>query len=239
MAAVRVMRGSSDLRRGAGLWAVKNVVFVAVSALILLAVSGDPRWLAAWSYLGFLVLYLLTLAVTLYRLHPEMLAERSGVQPGSESWDVPLASLSAVWLPLTLYLVSALDQRFVAATTLRPAWVFLGVGLVVVGSTLVLAAMAANAYFSSVVRLQADRGHRVVDSGPYRFVCHPGYLGACLIYPGVALWLGSVWALLPAAAIVIVTGVRTAKEDDFLTANLDGYADYSRHVRWRLVPVVW
>jgi hypothetical protein len=85
------------------LWAMKNAVFLAVSAALLLAGSGHPTWPAAWAYLVYLVGYLTLLGSVLYRLHPDMLAERSGVQEGSESWDVPLASLSAVWLPLVLY----------------------------------------------------------------------------------------------------------------------------------------
>src|ERR1035437_2336516 len=102
-----VMRDEADRRRGVRLWAMKNAVFVAVTAALLLAGSGHLGWRAAWAYLGYLVAYLPLLGILLYRLPPDLLAERSGVQEGSEHWDVPLASLSAVWLPLVLYLTAA------------------------------------------------------------------------------------------------------------------------------------
>lgn len=234
-----VMRGEADRRRGIRLWALKNATFLAVSAVLLLAGSGTPAWPAAWAYLGYLVGYLALLGVVLYRLHPDLLAERSGVQQGSEHWDIPLASLSAVWLPLTLYLTAALDERFAWPPAIDWPVQVVGAVMLLTGSGLVLAAMTANPYFSAVVRIQADRGHVVVMSGPYRLVRHPGYLGAVLLYPGVALLLASGWALLPAAAVVVVTCIRTTLEDGVLNAQLPGYQDYARQVRYRLIPGLW
>jgi len=234
-----VMRDEADRRRGVRLWAMKNAVFVAVTAALLLAGSGHLGWRAAWAYLGYLVAYLTLLGILLYRLHPDLLAERSGVQEGSEHWDVPLASLSAVWLPLVLYLTAALDEQFAWPATI--GWPVQAVGAVLVlsGSALVLMAMAADAYFSAVVRVQTDRGHVVVMSGPYRLVRHPGYFGAVLLYPGVAFVLASAWALLPAVAVVVLTCLRTALEDRFLKAQLGGRQDYARRVRYRLLPGLW
>jgi protein-S-isoprenylcysteine O-methyltransferase Ste14 len=234
-----VMRGTADRRRGVRLWAMKNAVFLAVTASLLLAVSGHPGWPAAWTYLIYLAGYLTLLGILLYRLHPDLLAERSGVQEGSEHWDVPLASLSAVWLPLVLYLTAALDERFAWPPAIGWSVQAVGAVLLVSGSGLVLEAMVANPFFSAVVRVQADRGHVVVMSGPYRLVRHPGYLGTVLLYPGVALMLASAWALLPAVAVVVVTCVRTALEDRFLNAQLPGYRGYAQRVRYRMLPGLW
>src|SRR5665811_2052617 len=151
---------------------MKNAGFVAVTAALLLAgrlgVSGLPCRVPHPAR---------DLALS---AAPDLLAERSGVQEGSEHWDVPLASLSAVWLPLVLYLTAALDEQFAWPATI--GWPVQAVGAVLVlsGSALVLMAMAADAYFSAVVRVQTDRGHVVVMSGPYRLVRHPGYF--CLLY---------------------------------------------------------
>ncbi len=234
-----VMRGSPQRSRGARLWGLKNLVYLVVVGLVLLGVSGRPGWPAAWGYLVFLAASITTIGTVLGRLHPDLLAERSGVQEGTEAWDVPLASLSAVWLPLALYVVAALDERFGWPPDPEPSVRVAGAGLLLVGATLATWAMVVNGFFSAVVRLQTERGHTVVTSGPYRFVRHPGYLGSVLLYTGACLVLGSAWALLVVVALAVVLVVRTAREDVFLTARLPGYAEYAARVRRRLVPGVW
>jgi protein-S-isoprenylcysteine O-methyltransferase Ste14 len=99
--------------------------------------------------------------------------------------------------------------------------------------------MISNAYFSEGVRIQTDRGHAVVSSGPYRFVRHPGYVGVLLSHLSVPLLLGSYWALIPAGALAAVVIIRTALEDRFLHTMLDGYAEYARRTRYRLLPRLW
>ena len=99
--------------------------------------------------------------------------------------------------------------------------------------------MRSNTFFSAVVRIQKDRGHTVVSSGPYRFVRHPGYTGFSAFTLVTPLIVNSRWAFVPAAATVAVTVLRTALEDRTLQSELDGYADYVRRVRYRLVPIVW
>jgi protein-S-isoprenylcysteine O-methyltransferase Ste14 len=96
--------------------------------------------------------------------------------------------------------------------------------------------LAENRFFSSVVRIQTDRGHVVCDSGPYRFVRHPGYAGNILALFGIVLALGSVWTLIPAAVASIIAVIRTVLEDQTLQEELPGYRDYARRVRYRLIP---
>jgi len=100
-------------------------------------------------------------------------------------------------------------------------------------------AMAVNPFLSTIVRIQDDRGQYAVTSGPYRYVRHPMYAMILLMYPGIALLLGSWWALIPAAVIAIVFVIRTALEDQTLQAELPGYAEYAQRTRYRLVPGVW
>jgi protein-S-isoprenylcysteine O-methyltransferase Ste14 len=113
----------------------------------------------------------------------------------------------------------------------------------VIGLVLAMAvtywAMASNPFLSTIVRIQDDRGHYVVTSGPYRYVRHPMYAAIFLMWPGIALELGSWWALIPAAVIVIVFVIRTALEDRMLQAELPGYVEYAQHTRYRLLPGVW
>ena len=100
-------------------------------------------------------------------------------------------------------------------------------------------ALIENRFFSGMVRLQIDRGQKVVSSGPYRWMRHPGYAGALLTYLATPLFLDSLWAFLPVVALLIVLVIRTALEDRTLGAELEGYRDYAQRVRYRLLPGVW
>jgi protein-S-isoprenylcysteine O-methyltransferase Ste14 len=105
-------------------------------------------------------------------------------------------------------------------------------------ATLVIS-LAHNRFFSPVVRVQAERGHRVVTSGPYALVRHPGYAAALLMLPSAALTLGSHWSALPLAVVALLIVRRAAIEDAFLLRELDGYSAYAARVRYRLVPFLW
>jgi protein-S-isoprenylcysteine O-methyltransferase Ste14 len=239
MGIAEMMRGSVQPSRGIRLWAAKNAVYLVIATVALIAVSGRVTWAAAWAYLAFLTAYLAVLGTSLYRQHSDLLVERSGVQEGSEAWDVPLASLSAVWLPLALYVVAALDQRFGWSPRVNIVVVAAAVILLLAGAGLSAWAMLVNNYFSAVVRLQTDRGQVVVSSGPYRLVRHPGYLGSLLLYTGVALVLGSLWALIIVMIFAAVLILRTVREDRFLHQRLPGYCEYASRVRFRLIPGAW
>ncbi len=99
--------------------------------------------------------------------------------------------------------------------------------------------MKVNPFFSTIVRVQTDRGHHVVTTGPYQFVRHPGYTGALLINIGLPLLLGSLWAFIPSTITALGLIVRSVPEDRFLHRELAGYADYAKKVKWKLVPGVW
>jgi protein-S-isoprenylcysteine O-methyltransferase Ste14 len=99
--------------------------------------------------------------------------------------------------------------------------------------------MRSNQFFSSVVRIQKDRGHTVVQDGPYRFVRHPGYAGMTAFTLATPLILGSYWAFVPAAITAAVTVLRTSMEDRTLHNELAGYPDYARRVPHRLLPAIW
>jgi protein-S-isoprenylcysteine O-methyltransferase Ste14 len=112
-------------------------------------------------------------------------------------------------------------------------------GFVLLVSALSVWAMASNRFFSGTVRIQADRGHTVVDGGPYGFVRHPGYLAWCISAPAIPLMLGSLWALIPSLLGMCALVLRTSLEDRTLRKELPGYEDYARRVRYRLLPGVW
>jgi protein-S-isoprenylcysteine O-methyltransferase Ste14 len=116
----------------------------------------------------------------------------------------------------------------------------IGLAVAIAGYNFLLVwAMVSNAYFVATVRIQTDRRHAVASNGPYRYIRHPGYLGAILLHWGVPFILNSLWAIIPAVMITLVLIVRTILEDKTLRAELPGYKEYTERVRYKLVPGVW
>ena len=206
--------------------------------LVLFLGSGHLNWTAAWVYLGISLLGILINATFLLRTKPEMVAER-GKPKEVKDWDKLVSGLMALAQYLLLPLVAALDLRFGWTREYSRVWQGLG-GLVYAGGLgLTSWAMIVNAYFSTAVRIQSDRGQTVCSSGPYHYVRHPGYVGFIFSALGMAILLGSLWALIPAILSCVLIIIRTSLEDRMLQAELPGYKEYSQEVRFRLVPGVW
>ena len=200
--------------------------------------AGTIAWRPGWIFLAVLILGFGTSALVLARVNPMIYRARSRFQAGTKSWD---KALLAVILPAMAAVlpVAALDAgRFHWSGV--PAWAVLsGYVGVLAGIAVTGWAQAVNPFFEPGVRIQSERHQRVIDIGPYRFVRHPGYIAALFLFFGMALALGSFWALVPAALAAVLLVLRTSWEDQLLRAELPGYDDYSRRVRWRLVPGVW
>jgi protein-S-isoprenylcysteine O-methyltransferase Ste14 len=200
--------------------------------------AGSVRWRPGWVFLAVLFLSFGISALVLARVNPIIYRARSRFQPGTMGWDKVLL---AVMLPAMVAIlpVAALDAgRFHWSAV--PYWL---VGLAYVGllsSIAIIAwAQAVNPFFEPGVRIQSERHQRVIDTGPYRLVRHPGYISALLMFFGMALSLGSFWAIVPAALASAILVLRASLEDRLLRAELAGYEAYSRRVRWRLIPGVW
>jgi protein-S-isoprenylcysteine O-methyltransferase Ste14 len=195
-------------------------------------------WAMGWAVLGVYLtgLCLFNLLVILH--DPELAQERVRPPEGTKKWDRTLTNLAN--LPILLILpVAGLDRRYGWSPPLGlPIQVAALVGLVL-ALVLVAWAMMTNRFFSSLVRIQADRGHTVVSNGPYRLVRHPGYLGMMAMVLSAAPALGSLWGLICGVLAGCLYIVRTALEDRTLQEELPGYADYARKVRYRLMPWVW
>jgi protein-S-isoprenylcysteine O-methyltransferase Ste14 len=214
------------------------VIWSAVMLTMLLAISGRLWWGAAWilagCYLVFLIAYVLWGTVRM----PDLLEERGKPQGNAKRWDLIL--MRAVYLPvmISLFILCALDQRF--------KWSNVPVGVQIAGGALTLAAaiwiiwvLDTNRYASGVVRIQADRGHTVTTSGPYRIVRHPMYLGNVTMFVGLPLVLGSWYGLAISACLIAIFVVRISLEDRTLHEELEGYPQYASRVRSRLVPGIW
>lgn len=217
---------------------IKNLVLVPLLAAILIGGSGRIDWIGGWLYLALVAAGPLATFRLLARKSPDLIAERATLQKGTKPWDKVLAPLVALVFPLAMWIVAALDTRY--GWSRLSVWVqAAGFLLGVLGMLVVAWAMLANRFFAATVRIQEDRGHSVVSAGPYAWLRHPGYVGALAYTLGTPLALDSVPALLPAGLCAATLVLRTALEDRTLQAELAGYAEYARRVRWRLVPAIW
>jgi len=217
---------------------IRLVVVYLLVPLILLICGGDLGWWQAWGYALLSVAVGLGGRIWAERRHPGLLAERQNMEKvqSAKAWDKVLAPLMALSVSFPPVIVAGLDHRFGWSPVL-PLWVIvLGFLLILFGYAFAAWAVIENRFFSSVVRIQTDRGHVVCDSGPYRFVRHPGYAGNIPPLFGIVLALGSMWTLIPAAVASIIAVIRTVLEDRTLQEELPGYRDYARRVRYRLIP---
>lgn len=214
------------------------VVFsVAITSVCLFGSVGRLDWLNAWLLLGLNFVASIVTTALLWR-NPELLAERSNIKAG-KSWDKAIGGIVVLLGPMATWITAGLDTRFHWSDGMPPVAFIVGVVVAVVAAALIAWAMRSNKFFSSVVRIQKDRGHVVVTSGPYRFVRHPGYTGMSVFTLATPLILNSRWAVAPAMATAATAVLRTALEDRTLHNELDGYADYARRVKYKLVPVIW
>ena len=209
--------------------------------LVLLVCGGDFGWWQAWVYSLLIVAAGVGGRILGERRHPGLTAERQSGESiqGAKAWDKVLSPLMALSISFPLVIVAGLDHRF-GWSPVFPLWlIVLGFFLIALGYTFSAWAFMENRFFSSVVRIQTDRGHVVCDSGPYRIVRHPGYAGNILPLLGIVLALSSLWTIIPAAVALVITVIRTALEDQTLQEELPGYQEYARRVRYRLFPGIY
>jgi protein-S-isoprenylcysteine O-methyltransferase Ste14 len=205
-------------------------------AAILFGSYGSLGWPMAWAFLGWVALYSLAGFALLPRA---VIEERSRMHEGNERADLVRAGLATFLLfPVTLG-VCGVDARLAASPTPSPALRLAAGCVFLLGYGFGFWAAYVNPFFSKEVRIQRERGHHVVDRGPYAFVRHPGYAGPMLAHLALPIALGSSLGLAPALLGCGFLALRAIHEERRLLCELDGYAEYAARVRFRIVPHVW
>jgi protein-S-isoprenylcysteine O-methyltransferase Ste14 len=217
-------------------WWIEIIVTLLFLGVILFATSGKLTWLMAWVYLAMVLVIKVANALT---IDSSLMEERAQPKEGTKKWDIFLASFVAVVGPVFTLILAGLDIRFGWSQGITLAFQIVGAVFVTLGGLLVNWAMAVNQFFSSTVRIQADRNHSVSTQGPYQYVRHPGYVGAIIGSIMTPLTLGSWVAFIPAILVMCGYIVRTGLEDRVLQNELEGYTDYAKKVRYRLFPGIW
>lgn len=227
---------------------MKNKVRIVIMLLLVLVIfpllpmiiSGRWDWWQAWVMAAIFMLGFIVSRAIAARKTPDILKERAdyATQSNTQAWDKWLSPVVAFGSVFIL-LAAGLDELFDWSPDLAFGLELLGLALIVIGYAVGSYAFIENAFFSGTVRLQPERGHTVVSSGPYGWVRHPGYMGSLIASVGMPLLLDSLWAFLPVIVFGFFFVLRTRLEDRFLQENLAGYSDYAKEVRYRLFPGIW
>jgi len=217
---------------------VQILFLVLLQAVVLFASVWKWDWWNAWAYLGLYLAFLVFNIIVILPGHKDLAEERSRVGPGTKGWDRVIGGIGAFG-GLFILLLAGLDERFswpggISLEVQIAAFVLLGLSY-----PLFTWAMVSNKFFATTVRIQKERGHTVQTGGPYRFVRHPGYASLLVSYITIPIALGSLWACIPMALLVVNLFLRTALEDRTLQNELGGYKDYAARVRYRLLPGIW
>src|SRR6516164_2867654 len=207
-------------------------------ALFMFLPAGTWAWAKGWLFIGVFLGTLAVVALYLWRVNPEVWVARTRSHEGTKRWDKILLGFFFLAVYAIIPVAALDDGQFHWLPV--PWWVCsLGHALFLIGMGIVTWAEAVNKFFEVTVRIQTERGQKVIDTGPYAIVRHPGYVAGILFCVGTALCLGSVWALLPAGLASFLLILRTRWEDQTLQAELPGYKEYTERVRYKLVPGVW
>jgi len=211
---------------------VSSVVFVVFLAACLFLPARRFDWPMAWALLVFYAAYS---ALGLRLLSGDLIAERSRLPSDVDAADLALAGLALLFLYPVSLVVCGLDARGggTPAPALAEGTAFL---VFAAGYAFALWAAHTNPFFSAAVRIQTERGHHVIDRGPYAWLRHPGYAGPIASHLALPLALGSLRGLLPAALGAVLLTLRALHEERRLLRELPGYAAYAARVRYRLVP---
>ena len=210
------------------------VCFALCMVLLVLNLSWTKGRIFIFVFLGLAAVAF----ACLWRVNPEVLVARRQAHRRTKRWD---GLLLCFFFPavFSIAVVADLDDWHFHWFPV-PWWVCVsGYVLVFVGTGIATWAEAVNKFFERTVRIQTERGHKVIDTGPYTIMRHPGYVSGFFTFPGMALSLGSLWALIPACIAILVLILRAQWEDQTLQVELPGYKEYTERVRYKLIPGVW
>jgi protein-S-isoprenylcysteine O-methyltransferase Ste14 len=227
---------------------VQMVIVVLLAPFIPMIISGRWDWWQAWAYAVVSILAFIISRLFVRRKHPDLIAERARFMEAKDtkSWDkvlAPLVGLGSIFILVAAGLEKYYALSPVSSLTLTPS-ASLGTSLIALAG-LILGygfsswALIENRFFSGTVRIQTERGHHVISTGPYRIVRHPGYAGGLFGYLFIPLLLDSLWAWLPTILLAVVLVLRTALEDKTLQAELPGYKEFAGKTKYRLFPGIW
>lgn len=217
---------------------IKHLAGTFLYFLILFISAGHIDYWQGWIYV-IIGLAMFTVSYTVLRVDTELLNERSKPGEGIKKWDKLLLGLSFL-IMIIMFITAGLDSgRYHWSFDLHWSLYILGIILTIVGQLLFLIAQKQNKFFSSTVRIQTERGHTVCETGLYKVVRHPAYLGNIIQTLGFPILFGSLWSIIPVSISILLLLIRTYLEDRTLINELNGYREYTHKTRYKIIPYVW
>lgn len=220
---------------------VASFVYLAFFPVILFVLAGDWRWIEGWLFSVIFLLMSFGTLVYLYFHDPELLVERFGspVQEGQKPWDKVLLSLFFLEF-LVWFAIMPLDARRLGWSPTFPLSIKIaGTLLLLLASFLLFEALKENTFAAPVVKMQKERGQKVISTGLYSIVRHPMYAGATLLFISAPLLLGSVYGLIMGFVLIVTIAIRSVGEEAMLKQELPGYREYMQKVKWRMIPLIF
>ena len=215
-------------------------VMLALHIIIFFISAGHIVGSRPWTFFGASFMHYAMNTIVQYKLNPELLVQRlKRKREGSKLWDEILMRVSNLMVLIAVPVIAGLDIGRFQWSGLDVQFAVLGLAFFITSTVLINWAMAVNPHFEPTVRIQKDRGHKVISSGPYKIVRHPGYLAGILYTLSIPLIIGSVFTFIPVGIYAIFFIIRTSLEDSTLHKELDGYSEYARQVKHKLFPGIW
>lgn len=220
---------------------IGSLFYLLLFPVILFFLAGDVRWIEGWVFSIIFLLMCYSTLIYLYFNDPALLKERFGspIQETQKPWDKLLLSLFFIEF-LVWFAIMPLDSRRFGWSPPFHFWVkAIGALLLIVATYIVFAALKENTFAAPVVKMQKERGQKVISTGLYGIVRHPMYAGATLLFISAPLLLGSLYGLALALLMIVTIASRALGEEAMLKQELEGYSDYMRKVKWRMIPYVF
>jgi protein-S-isoprenylcysteine O-methyltransferase Ste14 len=217
-----------------------SIFIVFIAPIIPILITRNWMWWQGWLYAAICIGSFIISRIIAYFIHPDLITERAHALEArnTKSWDKilsPAIGLGSV----SIVIVAGFDRLYHWSEGFSPIINIIGLVILTIGCSFSSWALIVNRFFSGTVRIQKERGHFVVTTGPYRFIRHPGYTGAIPGFLCIPVVLDSTWAFFPAILLTILLVVRTALEDSTLQSELPGYKEYTTKTPYRLLPGIW
>lgn len=220
---------------------IAALFYLLLFPVILFFLAGDWHWIEGWVFSTIFILMCYATIIYLYFKDPELLRERFGspMQEDQKSWDKVVLSIFFIAF-LVWFAIMPLDARRFGWSPEFPLWSKLtGTLLLILSSVFLFGALRENTFAAPVVKIQRERGQKVISTGLYSIVRHPMYSGAVLLFTGGPLLLGSLYGLAMGFLLIVTIAVRSLGEEAMLKQELEGYNEYMKKVKWRLIPFVF
>ena len=213
--------------------------WIIITGFMFFLAYGEINILRAWIYIGTLTVGWLIIGILLFKKSPKLLNDRGEMQKGTKQFDKYILLTYFLFAIVITPIVAGIDKRFNFCATMPFFYLYVGIALYVFSAIFTTWPMLHNPFFEVTVRIQKEKNHTVINSGPYKIVRHPGYLGMLVASLPLPFAFGSVLAFVPVVIMIILVFIRIDYEDTTLQRELNGYAEYCKEVKYKLIPFIW